>query len=314
MAHPKEISALNKAFTGLGVDEKTSISILTKWHPHQLHSYRKATPDFFIEDERQFERWSDPRVLQLRQEFIRFKDAVVLRTMHPWERDARLFKEALQMGPRIDIIIETACTRSSEDLLGARRAYHSLFHRSIEEDIASQIHTSERKLLVALVSAYRYEGPHVQEERAKSEAEVLYNAIKAVAKKNPTENEEVIMILATRSKSHIKAVYKYCEEISGNHLQQDPDGDWALKQTVQCLCTPHAYFSKILDASLRTDVDEAARDSVTRVILTRADVDIKQIKEEFQHKFSGVSLSKRIEEVANGNYRDFLLALVSKEN
>ena len=77
-----------------------------------------------------------------------------------------------------------------------------------------------KQLLVALVSAYRYEGPHVQEETAKSEAKVLYNAIKAVAKKNPTENEEVIMILATRSKSHIKAVYKYCEEISGNHLQQ----------------------------------------------------------------------------------------------
>lgn len=67
--------------------------------------------------------------------------------MHPWERDARLFKEALQNeAPRFNILIETACTRSSEELLGARKAYHSLYDQSIEEDIASHISTGERKV------------------------------------------------------------------------------------------------------------------------------------------------------------------------
>lgn len=68
--------------------------------------------------------------------------------MHPWERDARLIKEALvkEAQPQHHIIIETAATRSSEQLLGARRAYHSLFEHSIEEDIASHIHTPERNV------------------------------------------------------------------------------------------------------------------------------------------------------------------------
>lgn len=75
------------------------------------------------------------------------QNAVVLWTMHPWERDARLIKEALKKGPSAyGVLIEVACTRSSEDLLGARKAYHSLFDHSIEEDVASHIHGIERKV------------------------------------------------------------------------------------------------------------------------------------------------------------------------
>jgi annexin A13 len=67
--------------------------------------------------------------------------------MHPWERDARLAKEALKKGPSsYGVLIEIACTRSSEELLGARKAYHSLFDHSIEEDVASHIHGIDRKV------------------------------------------------------------------------------------------------------------------------------------------------------------------------
>lgn len=58
-------------------------------------------------------------------------------------------------------------------------------------------------------------------------------------------------------------------------------------------------------------MDEPARDSVTRVIATRADEDIKQIAEEFYKRF-GTTLTNKIEEIANGSYKEFLLALVTK--
>lgn len=76
-----------------------------------------------------------------------------------------------------------------------------------------------QQLLVALVSAYRYEGPCVHEATAKSEAKILHNAIKN-AKQNPIEDDKVIMLLSTRSKPHLKAVYKYYKELSGNFLDQ----------------------------------------------------------------------------------------------
>ncbi|PON79907.1 Annexin repeat, partial [Trema orientale] len=65
--------------------------------------------------------------------------------MHPWERDAGLANKAMKDDLQLYLLVEIACTRTSEDLLGARRAYHSLFDHSIEEDAANYIKSSEHK-------------------------------------------------------------------------------------------------------------------------------------------------------------------------
>lgn len=78
---------------------------------------------------------------------------MVLSLLHPWERDARLIEKAMKKGPRhYSVIVEIACTRSSNELLGARKAYHSLFDHSIEEDLASHIKGSERKVSIPKIS------------------------------------------------------------------------------------------------------------------------------------------------------------------
>jgi hypothetical protein len=71
--------------------------------------------------------------------------------------------------------------------------------------------------LVALVSAYRYEGSKFRDDAAKSEAETLSNAIK---NGKPIEDDEVIRILATRSKPHLQAIYKHYMEISGQNIDE----------------------------------------------------------------------------------------------
>ncbi|CAJ1978120.1 unnamed protein product [Sphenostylis stenocarpa] len=310
MAFNQELEAITQAFSGHGVDEKSLVTILGKWDPTEREGFRKKTPHLFTEDhQRHFQRWDDHSVHLLKHEFVRFKNAVVLWSMHPWERDARLVKEALKKGQNAyGILIEVACTRSSEELLGARKAYHSLFDHSIEEDVASHIHGIERKLLIALLSAYRYEGSVVKDASAKSEAKVLYNAIKNAHKKPINEDDEVIGILATRSKLHLQAVYKHYKEISSKNLDEDLD-DLRFKETVQCLCIPQIYFSKVLNAALRIDVDKNNKKSLTRVIVTRADIDIKEIKAEYQNLY-GVSLPEKVEEIARGSYKDFLLNLI----
>lgn len=72
----------------------------------------------------------------------------MLWAMHPWERDARLANEAIlkKDSQAYGLLVEIACTRSSQELLGAKRAYHSLYHHSLEEDIVSHIHGIERKV------------------------------------------------------------------------------------------------------------------------------------------------------------------------
>ncbi|WKA02137.1 hypothetical protein VitviT2T_020360 [Vitis vinifera] len=311
MDPPNDFEALTKAFSGFGVDEDSMVSILGKWHSEHLESFRKRTPKFFLEDERLFERWDDHHIACLTKEFLRFKDIVVQWIMHPWERDARLVHEAISKGPQAyGLLIEIACTRSSEELLGARKAYQSLFDQSIE-DVASRLEGIERKLLVALVSSYRYEGLRVNEGIARSEAMTLAIAVKNVDKKNPIEDDAIVRILTTRSKLHLKAVVKYYKEIYGKNIDEDLDTLMSLKETLQCLCNPQAYFSKVLNNAFKDDADENTKEALTRVIMTRSNVDMKEIIEEFDKQYK-VPLTQKIEDVALGNYKDFLVSLIRR--
>ncbi|PIA53727.1 hypothetical protein AQUCO_00900364v1 [Aquilegia coerulea] len=234
--------------------------------------------------------------------------------MHPWERDARMIKESLIKGPKwYGVIIEIACTRSSEELLGARKAYHSLFDRSIEEDVAHRVTDVNRNLLVALVSSYRYQGPKVHAETAKAEAKILANAIKSSG--NELEkNAEVLRILTTRSKASLQAIFKHYKELYGKNIEEDLNqDDLILRDTIGSLGYPHIYFSKVLDKALNVKADEYTKDALTRVVVTRADIDMKGINEEYQ-KLYGISLSQKIEEITRGSYKEFLLTLVARGN
>lgn len=128
-------------------------------------------------------------------------------------------------------------------------------------------------------------------------------------------------------------------------MVQDFAADLILLLTIQCICTPHAYFCRVksnllflhykpatpvsfclkfrlailclcfqvLDTALNLKADKEVRKSLTRVIVTQADRNIKEISEEYQ-KLYGVSLTERIEVAANGNYKDLLLALLARGN
>jgi Annexin len=70
--------------------------------------------------------------------------------------------------PDNPVLIEIACARTSPELFTVRQAYHALFKKSLEEDIAAHTTGSSRELL-ALVSSYRYEGPEVNIKLAKKQ-------------------------------------------------------------------------------------------------------------------------------------------------
>ncbi|XP_068658381.1 annexin D4-like [Aristolochia californica] len=151
-------------------------------------NYWKSCNDLFRDDECSFQRWEAAHIAKLKTEFSRFKKAVLQWGMHPWERDARFANEVVHKGPPLDLLIEVACTRSSEELLGARKAYHSIFHHSLEEDVASHLQGNNRKLFVALMSSYRYEGLWVNPELAISEAKILGKAVKEPGTKMLSES------------------------------------------------------------------------------------------------------------------------------
>lgn len=308
----EECEALIRAFSGLGglgVDEKALVSAMGKWRhqPEKRAHLRKRFAGFFAADS-SFERCEDDYIRFLQIEFARFKNIMVLWAKHPWERDAQWAHDVLHKDP-FGIIMEIACTRSSEELLGTRKAYHALFHHSLEEDVAYHVKENYCNLLVGLVSAYRYEGSRINEEMAKSEAKTLGTAVKIAGVKKLAENEEVIRILTTRSKPHLKETFKYYKELYGKSIEEDLGDELCLKETVQCLDSPPKYFCKVIDEACKDGADENTKDALARVIVSRADVDMEEIKKAYHEQY-GTQLEDVIAKSTLGNYRDALLSMV----
>lgn len=70
---------------------------------------------------------------------------------------------------------------------------------------------------------------------------------------------------------------------------------------------PEKYFEKVLRLAInKKGTDEGA---VTRVVATRAEVDMKLIKEEYYRRNS-VPLDHAIAKDTSGDYEEFLLALI----
>ncbi|XP_048140526.1 annexin-like protein RJ4 [Rhodamnia argentea] len=300
----EDAETLRKACQGWGTHEKPIIKVLGHRNAAQRKQIRQAYEDLYQED----------LVKRLESELSGdFEKAVYRWILDPADRDAVLANVALKKSsPDYHVIIEISCVHSPEELLEVRKAYRLRYKRSLEEDVAAHTTGDIRKLLVGLVSAYRYEGEEINAGLANSEAVVLHKAIKDKA----LNHEEVIRILSTRSKAQLRATFNHYRDDQGtsitkNLLAERPDDfSVALRTTIRCLNDPKKYFEKVLrNAIKKVGTDE---DALTRVIVTRAEKDLKEIKEEY-YKRNSVSLDIAVAKDTSGHHEAFLLTLLGKE-
>ncbi|XP_073281275.1 annexin Gh1-like [Primulina huaijiensis] len=292
---------LRKAFAGWGTNEALIIQIL----PHRNASQRKLIRESYAAT------YGEDLLKDLDEELSSdFQRVVLLWTLDPSERDAYLANEATKkLSASNWVIMEIACTRSSSDLFKAREAYHNRYKKSLEEDVAHHTTGDIRKLLVPLVSAFRYEGDEVHVALAKSEAKLLHEKIHDKA----YNDEELVRILTTRSKAQLNATLNHYNDQFGNainkDLKTDPNDEYLklLRATIKCLTCPEKYYEKTLRLAInRLGTDEWA---LTRVVVTQAETNMARIKEEY-HKRNSVTLERAIAGDTAGDYEKMLLALI----
>ncbi|KAJ4701320.1 Annexin [Melia azedarach] len=301
----EDCEQLKKAFDGWGTNEGLIISILGHRNAEQRKSIRKTYADTYNQD----------LLKALEKELTSdFERAVLLWTLDPAERDAYLADEATKRWTSSNLVLaEIACTRSSNQLLQARQAYHARYKKSLEEDVGHHTTGDFRKLLLPLVSAYRYEGEEVNMTLAKSEAKILHEKIS-----NKVYNDDdLIRILATRSRAQINATLNHYKDAFGNDIDQDLEAESKdeyvalLRTTVKCLTRPEHYFAEALRLAInRQGTDEGA---LSRIVTTRAEVDMQVIKEEYQRRNS-VPLERAIAKDTTGDYEKMLLTLLGHED
>ncbi|KAK6146666.1 hypothetical protein DH2020_020535 [Rehmannia glutinosa] len=166
------------------------------------------------------------------------------------------------------------------------------------------------ELLLACVSAIRYEGPEVDRAMAELDAKSLY---KAGEKRLGTDEKTFIRIFSERSCAHLAAVAAAYRSMYGKSLKKaiksETSGnfEFGLLTILRCAENPAKYFAKVLHKAMKgMGTNDSA---LIRVIVTRAEIDMQYIKAEYQKKY-GKTLNDAVRSETSSHYRTFLLALL----
>ncbi|GAA0153251.1 calcium-binding protein [Lithospermum erythrorhizon] len=300
----EDVEQLHKAFSGWGTNEDLIINILSHRNAAQRNAIRQAYAETHGED----------LLKALDKELTSdFERAILLWTLESSERDAYLANESTKRWTSSNqVLMEIACTRSPKDLVLVREAYHARYKKSLEEDVAYHTKGDCRKLLVPLVTAYRYPGDEANLVLAKTEAKLIHEKIHDKA----FSDDDIIRIISTRSKAQINATLNQYKNLFENDVEKDLEAECEndfvalLTSTIQCLAYPEKYFEKVLRDSINKRGTEEW--DLTRVVTTRAEVDLKIIKDEYQRRNS-VPLDRAIVKDTGGDYEKMLLALMGHE-
>ncbi|PHT41101.1 Annexin D3 [Capsicum baccatum] len=300
----EDSQTLMKSFKGLGTNEKSVISVLGHRNASQRKKIRETYQQLYnrsLVDDIFSELSGD------------FRKAVVLWTYEPSERDARLANEALKSRKKtitqLQVIVEIACASSPDHLVAVRQAYHGLFNCSLEEDIAANVPMPVQKILIGLVRSYRYDKELVDPTIANKEAAILRETIRT----KQLDSDNLLLILSTRNAYQLRATFECYKQNYGFSIDQDIKScgkgllESILKVVIWCIDSPEKHFAEVVRASIvGIGTDE---DSLTRAIVTRAEVDMMKVRGEY-FIANKTSLDNAVIDDTSGDYMKFLMTLL----
>ncbi|KAI5056459.1 hypothetical protein GOP47_0028277 [Adiantum capillus-veneris] len=298
----QDCADLFRAFKGFGCDDKKLIEILGHRNYAQRHELRQAYRNLY----------SDDLLRRLKSELRgNFERTVLLWMEDAADRDAIIIRDALKgWGTKDLALIEMICTRTGSQLQVIRQAYNTRFHRSLDEDIASDTSGDYKKLLLAYLNNYRPETPQVNMQLAQADCRELYRAGEG---RLGTDEAAIISIITSRSSAQLNACFNMYKQTYGHDIEKamkrETSGNFlnALRTIVKCVHFPAKYFAKVLYKSMKgMGTDDA---TLIRVVVTRAEIDMQYIKAEFVRKYQK-RLDDMISSDTSGSYKKFLLALI----
>ncbi|KAK6249756.1 hypothetical protein SCA6_003761 [Theobroma cacao] len=140
--------------------------------------------------------------------------------------------------------------------------------------------------------------------------------LKKALKKGPQQYGVIIEIACTKPSEELLRVRKVyhslfegsseedlAAHIKGSECKVYLKAELFLKETIECLCTSHTYFTKVLDIALRIDVNEDAKKTLTRLIITQEARNLKGVITKYAFK-----IKKRVK----GAYKNVLTRVLAK--
>ncbi|GAB1606567.1 annexin A6-like [Argonauta hians] len=299
-----DATILKKAMKGFGTDEAAIIDVLTHRSCDQRQEIKATFKTMFGKD----------LIKELKSELSgRFSDTIIGLCMRPEEFDATNLNKAMKgLGTNEKTLIEIICTRTNQQLRQVKEEYKTLFKNNLEDDITGDTSGHFQKLLISLLQANRDESKSFDRNKAKQEAQELY---KAGEKQWGTDESRFNVILASRSFSQLRAIFQEYILLSQKDIEDvikaEMSGDLknSMLAIIQCIRNKSMHFANSLYEAMKgLGTDDR---TVVRIIVSRCEVDMVQIKEEFQKKYKK-SLGNFLKGDISGDYLKTALNLIGE--
>ncbi|KAJ8421680.1 hypothetical protein Cgig2_026668 [Carnegiea gigantea] len=272
-----------------------------------------------------------------------FERAMCWWMLEPFDREGVFANAALKKSD-YKVIIELSCIPSAEEQLAFKRAYQARYKHSLEEHVASHFTGDFRNVnliilttdqtdefatdcfqhcqnlvrclkcaIAAAPSVGEYETEETDKNLAQVEAEILHNCIKDKS----YNHDDMIRILTTRSKAQLVTTFYHFKDAYGTpiteSLASDDDSHFitALQTAILCIKSPQEYLEMVLSDAIHNH--GADKDALTRVVITRAEKDLGEIKELYCKRHS-TTLEEAVAKATSGDYKTFILTLLGKED
>lgn len=226
---------------------------------------------------------------------------------------ARELKDAIAgMGTDDDALIEIMCTLSNREIRDVSLLYEQMFSKTLEQDIKDDTSGDYKRLLTLLLKANRDESTTIDIKAVVADAKALK---KAGIDRWGTDEKTFIEIMCLRSYAQIKLISEEYMKMTAHTLEKDIISEFsgdikhALLAILSFALYPVGYFADRLHKSM---AGFGTNDkSLVRIAVTRCEIDMMDIKDEFQKKH-GQTLASFITDDTSGDYKDALYALTGE--
>ncbi|TKR68491.1 hypothetical protein L596_024468 [Steinernema carpocapsae] len=297
-----DAETLRKAMKGFGCDKGKVIGVLCARSNLQRQEIVKAFKVMYGKD----------LISDLKSELSGDFEDLILALMQPSAMyDAEQLRKAMQgLGTTESVLIEIMCSRTNAQIAELRSVYRQLYHKELENDLIGETSGHFKRLLVSLCAGGRDESHHMDPLKANQDARALY---RAGEQRLGTDESCFNAILASQNFAQLRLVFEEYQKVSNHTIEQAIQAEFSgdirdgLLALVKCIQNRPAFFAEALYHSMK---GLGTRDNdLIRAVVTRAEVDMADIREEFQRMYK-TSLEAMIKGDCSGSYKDGLIALV----
>lgn len=242
-----------------------------------------------------------------------FESLLVALLTYSSELYARELYEAMYGGGTDeDVLIEVMCTMSNQEIREISGFFYRLFGKNLEQELRSDTSGTFKRLMTSLSTGNRDESMVTDINQARIDAQELK---RAGIDKWGTDESVFNRILCIRNYEQIKLIAQEYEKLTGHSLEKDIKKEFSgdiedgLLSILRVAHNRPEFFARRLHKSM-AGIGTTDK-SLIRLVVTRCEIDMMDIKEEFQ-RYYGKSLKSFIKGDTSGHYRHALYALIGE--